>query len=621
MTLVRAQAQQPDGTQARTDIDRQIEALCKTMEAAGFADIKDGKYIVYKTIDMAAVDLPDITVSGANIDISADTLAVGDKGSVKAHKAADIEIENSSNLSVIVHDLTIPESGGNVYFNGAKLSSKTTDVPGVTGAARITAAEDTAAPAILIRNTGSSERASLGHTPDIDVRGNVVNEGGSITLENQNGNIRIGQDANVSGLTVTIKADNGNVVQYNPNGTSNLGGDPIAEVLGDRENRDKIQLIYDWCLRTGSSDTIFRKYVSFDDLWNDPSIGLLALCKAYNADSKNPKKLSLVVPQNHANSSAKNGIVAGGLVSISAHEVNLNGLIQSGYADYSSIPDVDNCANGSKVDVAARMKAIEDASHPADLTDDDVRGLDRYCILQGGAYYDNAENKQCYAYQIPLYYNPVTKHIVVSDVTAGGGSVYIKGEIASTSDARILVASGPASITIGSRETENAFSIGTITNHDREGTIDILDTLENTQFHYSAKKDGAEAYYQPYDGMNGAAKSTTKPDALLRYVWTGGVSTYRNTHYTKKTNKWLFGSIDDEKAKQELVKGAEATVKEGTDEPAPMTNFVQKLSTAEHGEILSGMRPFTPYAPAYFSVAATQTEKTCYIKYTRTCIF
>ena len=68
-------------------------------------------------INVAAIKLPDIVVSGGNINIEADKLQ--GTGSMTAQGAPQLTINNSSDLYLAVGDLTIKDAGGQLKFNGS----------------------------------------------------------------------------------------------------------------------------------------------------------------------------------------------------------------------------------------------------------------------------------------------------------------------------------------------------------------------------------------------------------------------------------------------------------------------------------------------------------------------
>lgn len=594
-SLVKAQAAQPAGSDAREAIDAELASLCDRMVELGYAakqEITDAgmtttKYVVYKTVDMAAIEAPDLTVSGGNVSIDSDALDI--TGSLTANDASKIEITNRSNASLIVHDVIIPKSGGTVYFNSARLDADAKDAKNVTGVEHIKTSKNSDAPAITIRNTGKNDKDNLGHTPDIDVKGRVENEGGSITLQNTNGSIRLEPSSDVIGATVTIKADNGNVVQIDPDAKFSVAGEPIARWLGDTTNQENIERILHWAATERSESLKNLEYSSFDDLWDNAEHGLLALCKEYN--EANGKNIELTKPDAAA-FDEKNGIVAGGLVAISGHSVNINGLIQSGYSDYT--------VELSSEAIDAMNAMLKNGNLSWTLSDDEVRGNDKYLVQKGGAYYD--ADAKCYKYHVALYYNPGTDHIVASDVTAGGGSVYVKGNVVSTGNGRILVAAGTANIAIDTENSFRALALGTMENTNREGNIDIYDNFyrdagQENHYHFNYKDyTEGKAYdtFSPYHNYNAGH--------ISKYTWTGGVLSHETTHYTSKQDSWLFGSI---KSDEEVIKKCKEsdpekiTIAYKEDDPLTLQDFVQQAdATAE-----------VPSEEPYFTIATTVTEE------------
>ncbi len=540
-SLVEAQKEYPPETEAYKEISYQIASLCEAMAKLGYADRgTDGSgntvYTVYKTCDIAAVIMPDITVSGGNVDVQADALNV--TGSLSANHGSTIEVDNQSSISLVVNDAIIPKAGGIVYFNNASVNSASGGVPGLTGAANIHAAAEQDVPAISIKNTGAVDQ-NLGHTPDIDVRGTVKNENGSVSLSNANGSIKLEATAEVSGLTVNIQADNGNVVQDNPEGIVNVGGDPIEQWMGNgvdgEANQKAIQNVLHW--KAKSTDGTYSCYASNYEQFRSEIYTLVA--EYNNAPENFGAPVQVNLPETQPGVDASSGIHAGGLVAISGHEVNVNGLIQSGYTDYTV-----NLA----VSAATRIEDFDNGSSDPSLTDSAVKGNAAYCIDEGGAYFDNQAG--CWKYHVPVYYNPVTKHIVVSDVSASGGSVTITGNVGSTGNGRIYVATGAANIDIDTTVSGKEVVLGSITNKDRTGEVRIVDSLKDETYdkHFSA---ASEDTYQVYD---------SNADRL-KYSWTGGVSESETVHYTSQTDSWLWGLFEsDSEIKEECKKNGDTKV-------------------------------------------------------------
>ena len=127
--------------------------------------------------------------------------------------------------------------------------------------------------------------------------------------------------------------------------------------------------------------------------------------------------------QRAAATNEKAGIHAGQAVYINAHEVNLNGLVQSGYSSYTAVLDASH---------RERVEAMDRAwqKHPQPLDDASVRGNERYLVREGGAVYDTTA--KAWKYQVAVYYNPSTRQLLLDSVKTDGGQVYIAGRVGST---------------------------------------------------------------------------------------------------------------------------------------------------------------------------------------------
>ncbi len=244
--------------------------------------------------------LPDIAVKLGNVNVKADVLS--GTGSLKAPGDAKIWILNHSPASMQIGNLTVDASGGNVRLDGFLINSREDILrfnPSYTGATpsivsrenglagapeiRITSTYDPGA-ICLTDCTGVTEAALLipAQAPDLTLgyRTNatentkvVSNPNGSVNVRSAAGDIFV--DGSITAGSVSIQADNGDFVQQYVNGFDSVAGDPSNNVQG--------------------------------------GAGVLA-----PGNSTQPGK----------------GIVANGNVFISARYLNINGLVQSGIADY-----------------------------------------------------------------------------------------------------------------------------------------------------------------------------------------------------------------------------------------------------------------------------------------------
>lgn len=113
------------------------------------------------------------------------------------------------------------------------------------------------------------------------------------------------------------------------------------------------------------------------------------------------------------------GIVAGDNVYISGLNVNIGGLVQSGYGSYSTEL---SAADASKV-------AALDAGWAANqrpLSDNEVMSNEAYCINGGGKVWNSTT--KVWDYEVKVYYNPSTKQLLTDSITPNGGKIYITGK-------------------------------------------------------------------------------------------------------------------------------------------------------------------------------------------------
>ena len=117
--------QYPEGTTEHTNIEEAMNALQSQMDALGFV-IKDNKGNAFgeplseKTV--LGIELPDIVVSGGNINFETDSLSGG--GSITAQGAPQVNIDINSDLYLKVNDITIQDNGGIVRLNGSQVKGK-----------------------------------------------------------------------------------------------------------------------------------------------------------------------------------------------------------------------------------------------------------------------------------------------------------------------------------------------------------------------------------------------------------------------------------------------------------------------------------------------------------------
>lgn len=515
----------PKGTEEHESYRTALEKLLRVMEAQGFAEKEDvlddhgqptgqKNFVVYHYRQVAAMKTPSLTAAGGDVTVEADSLTVN--GTLTAQGKPEISITNRTPLYMMVGDTVVSRGGGRVYYNSRNISAEagsTAAINGIVGLDHIRAdAGSGSTSAITIKSTGEKQG---GLSPTIDIRGKVRNADGDVLIQNDHGSIFVGGTGSVSGRTVTIKAPNGAVVQNNPTGTINIGEDPITRYMIDKTTADKIQKLLDRHYKNFSG----RTRTTFVD-YND-----------YKRWIRQISNNEIILPDEPA-SSPEVGIHAGQAVYINGYEVNLNGLVQSGYSSYGA--QLDGAAQG-KVNA---LDAAWDSTKPA-LSDSAVRGNETYLVQAGGDYYDAAS--QSYKYRVAVYYNPSTKQLLTESVKADGGQIYISGNVGSTGSGRILAADGAADISIDTKAVNRGVLLSSIENQSRKGFVRITDTLQGKVFQYTNGTSTTYDIGKPETATTASGTTFTfTPKQNLLYQWTGGVSTGTVTTKTYTAND-VFG--------------------------------------------------------------------------------
>lgn len=491
------------------------------MEENGFVktSVEGGKTYksIFDKISLPAVDVKDIVVSGGNINIEADKLQ--GSGNLTAQGAKNLTINNSSDLYLKINDLAIKDKGGVIRYNDAEVSK----VDGFNGTMN-TAAGTNADPKITVKSTGTSNNGLT--KADIGIFGTVQNSAGDVLIQNSNYNINVDGNANISARNIELKAEKGSVTQ-NSKGLLLIGGDPVTKYQFSDAIAKKIQ-----------------SYVSNQAVNGNTTIDWLSNINSYE-DYKNAliaHKDDLGLTDAEVNEirnysvNKSSGIVAGNNVYISGLNVNLDGLVQSGYKEFKVT--LDNAAN-NKISNLDRDYARNQTA----LTDQYVMSNDKYCVsTKAGAVYNSKTG--AYDYTVKVYYNPATKELLTEAIEPNGGKIYITGALSSTGSGKLLAMDGTANIAIDTTNADRDLRVNKITNKDITGLISIKDTQKNTLTEYTT--DGQKmsvktttlnskgnAISTRTTQVNGSA-TTYKPADGMTINWTGGTSG------DKKIIKWQY---------------------------------------------------------------------------------
>lgn len=502
-------------------LNNERDRIITQMEENGFVktSVEGGKTYksIFDKISLPAVDVKDIVISGGNINIEADKLQ--GSGSLTAQGAKNLTINNSSDLYLKINDLAIKDKGGVIRYNDAEVSK----VDGFTGIMNTAAGTD-ADPKITVKSTGTSNNGLT--KADIGIFGTVQNSTGDVLIQNSNYNINVDGNANISARNIELKAEKGSVTQ-NSKGLLLIGGDPVTKYQFSDAIAKKIQ-----------------SYVSNQAVNGNTTIDWLSNINSYedykNALIAHKDDLGLTDAEfneiRNYSVNKSSGIVAGNNVYISGLNVNLDGLVQSGYKNFKVT--LDNAANSKITDLDRDY-----ARNRTALTDQYVMSNDKYCVsTNAGAVYNAATG--AYDYTVKVYYNPATKELLTEAIEPNGGKIYITGALSSTGSGKLLAMDGTANIAINTTNADRDLRVNKITNKDITGLISIKDTQKKTLTEYTTDGQKMSVKTTTLDNRGNAFSTSTtpvdgsattyKPADGMTINWTGGTSG------DKKIIKWQY---------------------------------------------------------------------------------
>ena len=534
MVLISEYASDGDNSASYIGYKAEAERLLTQMEKMGEVSYVDGKYVLNARKMVDYVELPELTASGGNITINTSVLKSSKAtGSLAANGSPEINVTNNTNLMLRLQRINVDDGGGRLLYNNEQLTGSTSSdfnnnisklnkkagaasggfqsvksETGIGGSINIKGNYSGAPLDYRVVEDGKSFAGQYLPQADIIVSGDVYNKNGSIKITSQHNNITIAgasaQDSvSVLGANVALSAG-GSITQTFTDGIVNIDHDP---------------------------QSFFNKY--YDKLKNNKE-------NIYDITGPYGEPYDGMEP--------KGSFIAGGVISINATDINVDGIVQSGYGDY--VLSMKNDKN-----VEAAIDKIKSSYKEGDkLTDDYVKGNEAYRIVKGSAYWDY--DSKCYKYRIGAYYNPASNTIILEDVNASGGQIYLTGRISSIGAGRLYCLDGTSNITIESNHAYN-MKLGSLITNDVKGRVSITDT-GGYSVYYNNKKipvsrvteytNGMmETYYVSSGGtkyeymakyFDGAKGGQYQPKEGLRYTWTSGT---KNTDYKRYTHDDMDG--------------------------------------------------------------------------------
>ena len=456
------------------------------------------------TVQHLVYTLSDITVSGGDIAIT--SAQVTGQGTISAQSAEGIFIKNESSMALCLNNVQILANGGHVTMNDVEVDAKS-DLNGFEGA--LNSVHTGQAPVLNVDSnwTGGSiaytvdgyEGETGSYKPDSSVilMGTIANHAGNLSVTSKGDIYSLGEVSAAGSINLT--ATTGSVVQTYSSGIMNIGGDVINQ----------------WKTET-------------DKFEREDYVG---------------STISAAQPSG-SDQSTLSSIVAGGDLVIIGDIININGMIQSGYANYEvTLNEADDAIRGAVEEVTNRW---ERNGKPTEIN----LYSDDYLICGGQSRYDADLGR--YVYDVSVWYDPVNQRVVLEDIDPKGGKVYITGQIANTGGGQILAADGRASVNIN---VDYDVMLGAVSTGNASGKITISDTMfadadqgisyKTTEF--TRGSDG-KIVRKSWNVLTSNERSETiveqadsyNPFGDLTYTWANGVgkTTIESTETVKKFYMW-----------------------------------------------------------------------------------
>lgn len=495
---------------------------------------KDGKeYLVpVSGLTVDTITLPDIVASGGNITVEAGSLKGA--GTLKAQGSPEATVENHTNLYLKVGDVRAVNPGGEIHYNGQLLAKDaaaviknanqdksaavnltvSTDAATSTGGT-VTIKSDYGTAAIKAKidevdannnKTGKKVDAELVPKADIEINGNVEAENGVVTVEDKNYNILLqgegSRTAEVNGKEIHLTARK-SISQGFTQGIVNIGGNP-EQLYKDKYFNSEVQE-YNKAYGFEHTERVHADDRTHDDVLN-----------------------------------GSGSRIAGDNIYINASDINVNGLIQSGYGKYEVTVSDAVMPKVQKLDRSwARMGK-------QNLSDAVITTGTYYLVQEGGKV---LQTDGTYKYQPDVYYNPSTQKLVIPDIDAHGGKIYLSGRISSTGNGKIVALDGAYDISV-TNPTERDLQVGKLISNKNAGLISIADSSNNRLTEYTRNSTVVKDLTN-WDKAAGdwkvlstsGASSVYNPQKDLRYNWTSGQKVTTKKHYEHDHKAGLWGAV------------------------------------------------------------------------------
>ena len=169
-----------------------------------------------------------------------------------------------------------------------------------------------------------------------------------------------------------------------------------------------------------------------------------------------------------------------------------------------------------------------------------------YLVQQGGKV---LQVDGTYKYQPDVYYNPSTQKLVIPDIDAHGGKIYLSGRISSTGNGKIVALDGAYDISV-TNPTKTDLQVGKLISNKNDGLISIADSSNKRLTEYTRGSTVVKDLTK-WDTTTGdwkvlstsGASSQYNPQKDLRYNWTSGQKVTTRKHYKHDHKAGLWGAV------------------------------------------------------------------------------
>ncbi|MEL7334734.1 MAG: hypothetical protein AAFN70_00785, partial [Planctomycetota bacterium] len=435
-----------DGSDLNAFYTRERDRIIAQLQPQGFLDEGFGNNLVRSNPTVLEIVVAPTTATAGSIHIRAGELL--QPGTLDAPTDASIQVINNTEAFLRIRGLEIPDGEKGVVLNGDVIS----DILSLP-------------PSIVIDNRGDMNDPVITNNgqlslpwPAIDVIGKISNSSGSLLLKNHPiGAGSINVFATVQAKEQSIETGNGgNVTIDQPDRGS------VFEQGGEEYQQ--------WLQFSTKGDGAERLDVR-------PLVNNLPAMQNLVSQTPNPSST-----------------LSGARIYITAGNINLNGIIESGHADYT-------------LDITPAMDVQINNLIAAGSTETTVL--------------DSNQNEN-----YVVRWDGTNRRILVSEVAATGGYVDITGQIANTRNGKINIMSGHAQVRINN-PTDHDIQLNRLDVSQRgNGTLIIKDIRQGsggvpTVTTIERFADGLYASGPGYsNGQSVGNNLTYNPQSGLRYGWT-----------------------------------------------------------------------------------------------------